>query len=295
MWQPLIWHRQAAEGGNCDSQQELGDMCMRGQGVPKSMESMDQAEIWYQAAAERGHEESQYMASRLSEDVQTVIRYSTLAAAQGDLRAQCELGKLIDKKGSLIQSEAPMERAIYWYEKAARRGHQESQFLLSHSLIALAEDRYGDLIIPRYSPMPLSMYWAKQSTVNNDSHYNQGVKKEWVDFRNELQEKVKGGCVACPSTRVRIHCVDCQAVYYCGKPCQEKHREKEDHDEDCRRNIVFSAGTKINLHGLIKKPSLNGRVGTIKSFQQKGRRYAVAMGNDDENQILIKPDNFYAV
>jgi TPR repeat protein len=186
---------------------------MRGEGVPKSMESMDQAERWFEAAAERGHQEAQYMAGRLNEEVQTTIRYSTLAAAQGDLRAQCELGKLIDKKGSLIQSEAPMERAIYWFEKAARRGHQESQYRLSKTLIALAEDRYCELVIPSFSPIPLSLYWAKQSTLNNNSHYNQGAKKDWVEFRNMLQDQVKGGCVACPSTRVRMHCLGCQAAY----------------------------------------------------------------------------------
>jgi hypothetical protein len=98
---------------------------------------------------------------------------------------------------------------------------------------------------------------------------------------------------------VPLHCLLCNAVYYCGKACQERHRE-EGHDEDCRRCIVFSPDAKVILRGLIKAPHLNGKVGTIKYFQEKLRRYVVRIKNDDdvdskEQQILVKPENFHAV
>jgi TPR repeat protein len=76
----------------------------------------------------------------LTRDKPTQIRYFTLASAQGETRAQCALGKLIMDEQSLIQSEAPMARAIHWFEKAAKRGDQEAQYCL-----ALAMDQFQAL------------------------------------------------------------------------------------------------------------------------------------------------------
>jgi TPR repeat protein len=123
----LSWHHRAAEKGNWNSHMALAEMYMIGEGVPKSME---EAKKWFQAAAERGDDAAQFLSGKLTGDKPTQIRYLTLASAQGETGAQCALGKLIIDEPSLIQSEAPMARAIYWFEKAAKRGHQEAQFHL---------------------------------------------------------------------------------------------------------------------------------------------------------------------
>jgi TPR repeat protein len=284
----LSWHRRAAEKGNPHSQMVLADIYVIGEeGVPKSMK---QAQKWFRAAAERGTETAQYLVGVMNRDV----RYLTLAAAQGHTHAQCELGEVIRAERSTFPSEARTERAIYWFEKAAKRGHQESQILLSSTLLSLAYARYDAVDLPSYSPIPLALYWARQSTLNKGAN-----NIHWVEQRDALQGAVMEGCGVCSNPVVPLHCLLCNAVYYCGKACQERHRE-EGHDEDCRRCIVFSPDAKVILRGLIKAPHLNGKVGTIKYFQEKLRRYVVRIKNDDdvdskEQQILVKPENFHAV
>jgi hypothetical protein len=127
----LSWHHRAAEKGNLNSIMALAEIHMVGEGVPKSME---EAEKWLQAGAERGDDGAQFVCGKLTSDKPTRIRYWTLASAQGDTGAQCALGKLILDEPDLIQSQEPVARAIYWFEKAAKQGHQEAQYYLAQVL-----------------------------------------------------------------------------------------------------------------------------------------------------------------
>jgi hypothetical protein len=130
----LSWHHRAAEKGNLDSLMALAEMHMMGEGVRKSME---EAKKWFEAGAERGDDAAQFFCGSLTKDKPTKIRYWTLASAQGHTSAQCALGKLIAEEPRLVHSEAPLPRAIYWFEKAAKQGDQEAQYYFQIYMRAL--------------------------------------------------------------------------------------------------------------------------------------------------------------
>lgn len=91
----LILLRKKAEGGNPDAQATLGDMYLKGWGVPKDI---NKSAIWYRKAAE-----------------------------QGEARAQSNLGVMYERGEGVPQNYS---EAAKWYRRAAEQGNAVAQFTL---------------------------------------------------------------------------------------------------------------------------------------------------------------------
>jgi TPR repeat protein len=150
------------------------------------------------------------------------IQYITLAAIQGNEEAQCILGEYI--MDEMVESEEPLYRSIYWFEKAAKRGFRRAQYRLSWLLINRSYDLYDYLQVPKCSPMPLVLFWIRQAI-------SDGGEKEWQDYHDLLDAAQKEGCVMCNNS-IQIGCHICNAVFFCRKSCQETLNELG-HDDEC--------------------------------------------------------------
>jgi len=135
--QAVFWFRKAAEQGDADAQDALGNLYYDGHG-PLSMQLFmhvfvhgryAQAALWYRKAAEQGDADAEYSLGMMYEDGWGVPQDDTQAAAwlrkaaeQGDADAQWPLGGLyLDGKG-VPRSYA---EAYFWYDLAAA-GEQDA-------------------------------------------------------------------------------------------------------------------------------------------------------------------------
>jgi len=159
---PLAQIKAAAEAGDAGAQDKLGDAY----GYPSS-----QAETWYRKAAAQGVVNSQYrlgcllllraegfMATRASRATNgdEAVKWLTLAAAQGDNRAQLDLGRVL-RDGKLVQQD--YVEAYKWSALAARGGPfdptavggrmQRDSLILKMSTAQIAEgQRRAEAFVP---------------------------------------------------------------------------------------------------------------------------------------------------
>jgi hypothetical protein len=124
--QAVFWFRKAAEQGDADSQDALGNLYYDGHG-PLSMQLFmhgryAQAAFWYRKAAEQGDVDAEYSLGMMYEDGQGVPQDDTQAAAwlrkaaeQGDADAQWSLGGLYLDGQGVPRSYA---EAYFWYDLA---------------------------------------------------------------------------------------------------------------------------------------------------------------------------------
>jgi len=135
--QAVFWFRKAAEQGEADAQDALGNLYYDGHG-PLSMQLFmqvfthgryAQAALWYRKAAEQGDADAEYSLGMIYEDGQGVPQDDTQAAAwlrkaaeQGDADAQWSLGGLYLDGQGVPRSYA---EAYFWYDLATA-GKQEA-------------------------------------------------------------------------------------------------------------------------------------------------------------------------
>ena len=130
------WCRKAAEQGNSDAQNVLGNLYYYGEGVPKSKA---EAFTWYRKAAEQGHAKAQnylgemYEHGQGGQDVQKNIaeafKWYRKAAEQGDADAQFNIGVMYANGQGVPQNKA---EGVKWFHKAAEQGDAGSQFNLGY-------------------------------------------------------------------------------------------------------------------------------------------------------------------
>jgi len=282
----LEWVERAVEKRNPRAYSEMAELYMRGFGVTKSNVEVRK---WMTMAAEAGDSFAQLQAGKMHSmrvygdvNYNKSIRYMTLAAVQGNEEAQCILGEYImDKK---IDSEEPMYRSIYWFEKAAKRGFRRAQYKLSRLLISRSYNLYNGISIPKYSPMPLALFWIRQAI-------SDGGEKEWRDHHDLLIAAPKEYCALCDNPP-QIGCHTCNAVFFCGKTCQEKLNELG-HDVDCRQCIVFDKGEEVVIAGLSFASHYNGKSGRVLNFHNEKSRYVIGLPQSEggDKEILVKPNN----
>jgi hypothetical protein len=125
--QAVFWFRKAAEQGDADAQDALGNLYYDGHG-PLSMQLImyghyAQAALWFRKAAEQGDADAEYSLGMMYEDGQGVPQDDTQAAAwlrkaaeQGDADAQWSLGGLYLQGRGVPQDYV---EAYFWYDLAA--------------------------------------------------------------------------------------------------------------------------------------------------------------------------------
>ncbi len=124
-------YRQAAEQGDADAQNTLGECYYYGRGVP---EDKEEAVKWFRQAAEQGHAPAQntlgecyYNGEGVRKNKTMAVEWYSKAADQGDDEAQYKLGNCYYHGQGVSQNYA---EAVKWYRKAAEQGDAEAQYKL---------------------------------------------------------------------------------------------------------------------------------------------------------------------
>lgn len=122
------WFRKAAETGLADAQNELGLIYLRGAGVsPDTTE----AAKWFAKAAEQGHAHAQHALGQLyrkgsgvPQDFTLALRWFRRSANSGLAEAQNTLGLLYQNGAGVLKDD---EEALRWFRKAAEQGYAKAQ------------------------------------------------------------------------------------------------------------------------------------------------------------------------
>ena len=127
------WYRKAAEQGNAAAQNTLGVCYYKGQGVPQNY---DEAVKWSRLAAEQGHAGAQntlgvcYCEGQgVPQNYEEAVKWSRLAAEQGYADAQCVLGGCYHRGLGVSQN---YDEAMKWLRLAAEQGHADAQNALGY-------------------------------------------------------------------------------------------------------------------------------------------------------------------
>jgi uncharacterized protein len=127
-----------AKAGNAGAQARLAQLHYHGQGVA---ESNEQARVWFERAAHRGHAESQYQLGNMyayghalpppgEETMRMAAQWYFAAARQGHADAQYSLGILF-LAGSGVTANS--KEARVWFSRAAAQGHGDARTYLQTS------------------------------------------------------------------------------------------------------------------------------------------------------------------
>lgn len=123
----------AANAGNSNAQNDIGNMYSNGDGVVKSYAK---AYEWYMKAANQGHCYAQnhlgdlfYYGNGIRQDYMKAFEWYSKAAERGYDVAQYNLGILYDNGYGVRQDYM---KAFEWYSKAVENGNIDAQFRLGH-------------------------------------------------------------------------------------------------------------------------------------------------------------------
>ena len=127
--QAELWFQRAAEAGYDFSQYALGKLL-------QSQKRMEEAVSWYEKAAAQGNSWAAYRLGKLylegeavPKDVAGAAEYLTVSAEQGNQYAQYALGKLYLTGQDVKQNR---ETAWAYFYKSAEQGNRYAQFFLEH-------------------------------------------------------------------------------------------------------------------------------------------------------------------
>lgn len=129
------WFRKAAEQGHAQAQCNLGYLYIKGQGVPQNPKKSTE---WYRRAAEQGNANAQcsmgYAYSNgygVSKDKAEAVKWYRKSADQGNVLSQYNLGMMY-KTGQGVK--ASKTEAVKWFMKAAEQGDEEAKARLDEML-----------------------------------------------------------------------------------------------------------------------------------------------------------------
>ena len=164
-------YRKAAEKGDVNAQNNLGDCYYHGKGVVKNYQM---AVYWYEKAAEKGAWDKKaqsnlgdcyYYGRGVVKNGKTAVRWYEKAANNGHPYAQNKLGDLYFN-GECNLPKDPSQ-AMAWYKKAAENGNVDAMYNLGRCY-----ESVGDLA--------KAEEWYQKAAVKHD-----GAKKAWEKLRNQ--------------------------------------------------------------------------------------------------------------
>lgn len=133
--QSFCWLKKAADQGNAHAQLALGRDFYAPDRIYKDDERMA---AYYAQAAKQGHQEAQFLLGDLYhygqesqiDDYKWCEFYKTLIQAKaGDVKAKSELENTYHSY--INRNELDIEKAIYWYNEAAKQGNPQAQYQLA--------------------------------------------------------------------------------------------------------------------------------------------------------------------
>lgn len=117
-----------AEQGDAAAQNRLGNLYLRGKGVPKDY---PEAALWYRKGAEQGNPKAQFNVGKMYElgegvpkDYAEALRWLTKSADQNDTLAESALGYMYFNGEGVARDEC---QGFAWYGKAAEAGYLPAQ------------------------------------------------------------------------------------------------------------------------------------------------------------------------
>jgi hypothetical protein len=127
-----------------------------------------------------------------------------------------------------------------------------------------------------------------------------------------MRDRRRRGCAACGAARAKLKCDGCDGkVYYCDSACQRdawpRHRTAclgKLHTSQQVVDVLAAAaadpaavwvpGTQVMLHGLVRRPELNGHAFIVTGFDEERGRVTGHMGSSDDG-LCIRSGNIAAV
>jgi TPR repeat protein len=199
------WWRKAADAGNAEAQNKLGEAYYNGYGVPQ-----DNAEAakWYGKAVEQGHASAQqsvgvmYRDGRgVPQDYVEAVNWYRKAAEQGNADAQNSLGDAYNRGNGVPQD---FTEAVKWFRRAAEQGSAYAQHILgcmyangegvpkdymqAHMWSNLAAEHYPAWATEnRNGAIANRDLFARQMTIQQISEA-QRLAREWEAERNSQPE-----------------------------------------------------------------------------------------------------------
>ena len=163
------WYRKAADQGDADAQNNLGNMYDFGHGVPQDYA---QALQWYRKAADQGNAYGLFNLGAMYDSGQGVpqdyaqaLQWYRKAADQGDADAQFNLGTMYEHGHGVPQDYA---QAVQWYRKVADQGYADGQFNLG----VMYEHGHG---VPQDYAQAVQWYRKAADQGDADAQNNLGV------------------------------------------------------------------------------------------------------------------------
>ena len=124
----LKWLQKAADQGNADAQNSLGDMYYYGEGVTQNH---TKALKWLQKAADQGNADAQnslgdmyYYGEGVAQNYTKALKWLQKAADQGNADAQNSLGDMYYYGEGITKNYT---KALKWLQKAADQGNTDAQ------------------------------------------------------------------------------------------------------------------------------------------------------------------------
>ncbi len=211
----VSWFSAAAQDGRKDAMRALGEMYLKGQGIPpnpqKGQEWLDKAadggddlahrkmadslfetdpvkaHVYYKKAADAGDNEAAYIAAIMYEDffeikpdADDMARLYRQAALSGNAAAQADYGLLLYQGRGVVKDN---QEAAEWFGKAAKGGDKEGMFLYA---VVLAQG------VGVSKNVEDAYYWILKSGGDGDFNYFQ----ERLDLKQEMEQKVDPSTLA---------------------------------------------------------------------------------------------------
>ncbi len=140
MREAMRWVETAANAGSADAQYVLGYDASSPPTPPGTVVVGDypRAALWWEKAARQNHTKAAlelaalYIGGQLERDYAAAAKWLKIAAQSGDMKPFKQLGDLYRWHGHPDDPTQPHGReAVVWYERAAKLGDSESQYLLA--------------------------------------------------------------------------------------------------------------------------------------------------------------------
>jgi len=184
------WLLKAAEKGHTDSQMRVGYILSEGRGVEKNMKA---AVDWYSKAAEKGQHAAQFnlgviyeYGSSVPRDVARAIELYKEAAKHPTYNLpQFRIGQIYDEG---LGGEVNRDKALYWFNEAAKRGHADSIMRFANLMEKGATSEHE---------LEMALDWYKGAAKGNLENAAEGVRRveaklaEWRNREMTPEEKRK--------------------------------------------------------------------------------------------------------
>ena len=179
--QAAYWFRRAAEGGHVEAMLEIGVLYQEGRGVRRNQAT---ATGWFHEAAENGHAEMQFhlghyyrfnfpMEMDWEDAIERAAYWYRRAALQDHAGAQQTLGFLYATGQGV---ETNIEAAAYWLRRSAMLGNLDAQNQLGNFYAWGPGAITGAALTD--TPNPMAAYWYRKAAMRD--HMSAQINLAWM-------------------------------------------------------------------------------------------------------------------